>query len=189
MKKHWHALLLALGLGLLGYSCGSRGNSDDTDTTMSSEPIEAIDSTELMAEVAGDDDDGDPNIKAASVCEMKMVIDSKGNVAGRYVRTNQTSYTVTVQDDIEVPKLGHKVVVFSAKNGQGIVYTLRKNVNVRKEPTTESAIITQITYNDGEQPEAYPCLGKTKGWYKIRVKGAVGYVRHDLVEWDGMCTF
>ena len=120
---------------------------------------------------------------------MKMVIDSRGNVEGRYVRTNQTSYTVAVQDDMEVPKIGHKVVTYSAKNGQGIVYTRRTHVNVRKEPNMESIVITQISTEKGEMPETYPCLGKTKGWYKIRVKNAVGYVRHDLVEWDGMDTF
>ena len=156
---------------------------------VTTESEQDIDSTDFIISTTTDEDDGDPKIKAASASEMKMVIDSKGNVAGRYVRTNQTSYTVSVQDDIEVPKLGHKVVIFSAKNGQGIVYTQRKNVNVRKEPTTESAIITQITCKDGEMPETYPCLGKTNGWYKIRVKGAVGYVRHDLVKWDGMSSF
>jgi hypothetical protein len=32
-------------------------------------------------------------------------------------------------------------------------------------------------------------LGKVKEWYKIQIRGKEGYVRHDLVEWDGMDTF
>ena len=39
---------------------------------------------------------------------------------------------------------------------------------------------------DGEKsyPDcAFECLGKTNGWYKIRIKGHIGYVRQDLVSW------
>ena len=118
-----------------------------------------------------------------------MVVDNRGNLVGRYVQTNQTSYTVSVHDDIEVPKLGHKIVEYSAKNGQGIVYTLRKNVNVRTQPNTNSPVLCQITCEEGEVPNTYPCLGKVKEWYKIQIRGKEGYVRHDLVEWDGMDTF
>ena len=62
------------------------------------------------------------------------------------------------------------------------------NINVRKGPSLKSAVIGKITEPDGI-PDAYPCLGKKKGWYKIRFDGKVGYVREDMVEWDGMCTF
>ena len=34
---------------------------------------------------------------------MKMVVDKHGEVVGRYVKTNKTTYTVGVQDDGEVP--------------------------------------------------------------------------------------
>jgi hypothetical protein len=80
-------------------------------------------------------------------------------------------------------------VTYSAKNGQGIVYTHRTHVNIRTQPDLKSPVITQISTPEGELPQTYPCLGKTQGWYKIRVKGAVGFVRHDLVEWDGIDTF
>ena len=135
------------------------------------------------------EDDGDPSIIPASASRMKMVVDNRGNLVGRYVQTNQTTYTVSVQDDIEVPKLGHKIVEYSAKNGQGIVYTLRKNVNVRTQPNIESPVFCQISCKEGEKPNTYPCLGKEKEWYKIQIRGKEGYVRHDLVEWDGMSTF
>lgn len=185
MKRFWFVAALAIALGILCYSCGGK----DSKTPTPSETELTDESTEMEANTIEDVDDGDPNIKAASVDKMKMVLDSRGNVVGRYVRTNQTSYTVSVQDDVEVPKLGHKIVEYSARNGQGIVYTLRTNVNVRTQPDLKSSIICQITTKSGEMPTTYPCLGKTQGWYKIRIRGTEGYVRHDLVIWDGMDTF
>ena len=175
----------------VGYSCGNKAadKSSSTPTEIKQTDDFASLPADMETDTLDDEDDGAPNIKAASVDHMKMVIDSRGNVEGRYVRTNQTSYTVAVQDDMEVPKIGHKIVTYSAKNGQGIVYTQRTHVNVRKEPNMESIVITQISTEKGEMPETYPCLGKTRGWYKIKVKNAVGYVRHDLVIWDGMDTF
>ena len=125
---------------------------------------------------------------------MKMVVDEQGNVVGRYVKTNQTTYTIGVQDDVEIPIKGHSVVTFSATDGQGSVYRNQKitgNINVRKRPTTESPVVAKIADNSisGYVPECYECLGKINGWYKIRIDGKFGYVRSDLVEWDGMCSF
>ncbi len=125
---------------------------------------------------------------------MKMVVDSRGNVVGRYVRTNKTTYTVDVQDTYNVSKRGNRVVTFSAANGQGVVYYDQShtgNLNVRKSPSTNAPVITQIIDPEpmGYVPDCYECLGKVNGWYKVRVNGKVGYVRGDLLEWDGMCTF
>ena len=185
MKRFWYAAALAIALGTMCYSCGGK----DSKTPTLTETELTDENTEMETDTITDVDDGDPNIKAASVDHMKMVIDSRGNVVGKYVRTNQTSYTVTAQDDVEVPKLGHKIVEYSARNGQGVVYTLRTNVNVRTQPDLKSPIICQITTKAGEVPQTYPCLGKAQGWYKIRIRGTEGYVRHDLVIWDGMDTF
>ena len=185
MKRFWYTTALAIALGILCYSCGSKESK--TSTPVETELTDK--NAEMEAQTIEDIDDGDPNIKAASVDHMKMVVDSRGNVVGRYVSTNQTTYTVSVQDDIEVPKLGHKIVEYSARNGQGIVYTHRTNVNVRSQPDLKSSVICQITTKAGEMPLAYPCLGKTKGWYKIRIRNTEGYVRHDLVMWDGMDSF
>ena len=185
MKRFWYATALAIALGTMCYSCGGK----DSKTPTLTETELTNENTEMETDTIADVDDGDPNIKAASVDHMKMVIDSRGNVVGKYVRTNQTSYTVTAQDDVEVPKLGHKIVEYSARNGQGVVYTLRTNVNVRTQPDLKSPIICQITTKAGEVPQTYPCLGKAQGWYKIRIRGTEGYVRHDLVIWDGMDTF
>ena len=122
---------------------------------------------------------------------MKMVVDNNGDVVGRYVRTNETTYTVDVQDTYDVPKAGNHVVTFKASAGQGIVYRnqMRKgNINVRKGPSLKHAVIAKIVENDGV-PDTYPCLGKVNGWYKIRINGKTGFVRADLMKWDGMCSF
>ena len=128
------------------------------------------------------------SLKAQS---MKMVIDAKGNVVGRYVRTNANSFTVDVQDSYDVPKKGNRVVTFYASKGQGIVYRNQDrtgNINVRKGPSLRYPVITQIPEFDGV-PDTYPCLGKVNGWYKIKIDGCVGYIRQDMAEWDGMDTF
>ena len=125
---------------------------------------------------------------------MKMVVDKHGGVVGRYVKTNKTTYTVGVQDYVEVPMKGHRVVTFNAKDGQGIVYRDQNrtgNINVRKRPSTDAPVVAKIADNTilGYVPDCYDCLGKVNGWYKIRIDGKIGFVRSDLVEWDGMCTF
>ena len=111
---------------------------------------------------------------------------------GRLVKVNAKTYTVSVQDDYDVPKAGNHVEVFSAAKGQGIVYRdleRRGNINVRKGPSTKTAVIAKIPDCEGMLPDAYDCLGIVKGWYKINIDGKIGYVRADLMEWDGMCTF
>lgn len=133
-------------------------------------------------------------VAVANAQSMKMVVDSKGEPVGRLIEINETTYTVGIQDNCEITKKGHRVVIFRAKNGQGVVYrdqTRTGNFNVRKSPSTKARIIAKIpdTTAMGYVPEAYPCLGKVKGWYKIRINGKVGYVRDYLMVWDGMSTF
>lgn len=125
---------------------------------------------------------------------MKMVVDSHGETVGRYVKTNKTTYTVNVQDSYTVPKKGKRVVTFSAAKGQGVVYYDQShtgNLNVRKSPSTNAPVITQIIDPApmGYVPDCYNCLGKVNGWYKVNVDGKIGYVRGDLLDWDGMCSF
>ena len=127
----------------------------------------------------------------ASAQSMKMVVDSNGDVVGRYVNTNKTTYTIFIQDTGYVSMNGHSVVTFRADKGQGIVYRDQSrtgNINVRKGPSTSSAVIAKIPEYDC-LPDTFDCLGKTKGWYKIRIDGKVGYVKADLMVWDGMCSF
>jgi uncharacterized protein YraI len=122
---------------------------------------------------------------------MKMVVDTQGRAVGRYLFTNATTYTIAVQDTGEVPKIGHRVVTFRAEDGQGIVYRDPRrtgNINVRKGPSTSYPVVGKIAESDGV-PETFPCLGKVNGWYKLRLGSVIGYVREDLLCWDGMDTF
>lgn len=126
-----------------------------------------------------------------SAQSMKVVVNSDGEVLGRYVRTNDTTYTISVQDDVEVPRAGNHVEVFSAVKGRGVVYRSPErvgNINVRKGPSTKTAVIAKIGENDGV-PDVFDCLGKTNGWYKISINDKIGYVRADLMVWDAICTF
>lgn len=119
----------------------------------------------------------------------KMVVDSKGNVEGRYVRTNKNTYTCLTQDEFDVPIQGHHITTFSAENGDGVLYPQKPGkINVRNNPSTNGNIIGKIIYDSGYLPEAYPCLGKVNGWYKTKVNGKIGYVKADLMEWDAICT-
>ena len=127
----------------------------------------------------------------ASAQSMKMVVDKNGEAVGRYVRTNASTYTISVQDAYDVPKAGHRVVTFSAAAGQGIVYRnqdKKGNINVRKGAYRNSTVIALIPEFDGV-PDTYPCLGVKNGYYKIRIDGKVGYIRKDMACWDGMSTF
>ena len=128
------------------------------------------------------------NLSAQS---MKVVVSGEGEVLGRLVKTNATTYSVCVQDDYDVPKAGNHVEVFSAEKGQGIVYRHPDrvgNINVRKGPSTKTAVIAKIPDFE-DLPEPYDCLGKVNGWYKINIDGKTGYVRADLMVWDAICTF
>ena len=122
----------------------------------------------------------------------KVVVDSRGAVVGRYVATRGNNYVVEVQDDFTVPVSGHRVVTYSAEAGQGVVYRNQSrtgNINVRNKPSLNGAVIAKIADSRGYVPATYPCLGKTNGWYKIRINGKVGYVREDMAEWDAIDTF
>lgn len=120
---------------------------------------------------------------------MRMVVNSEGNVVGRYVRTNDTTYTIGVQDYDDVPKAGNRIVTFRAEDGQGVIWNKTNGtVNVRSIPSTKGRIVGKLVYDEGLVPDTYDCLDKVNGWYKIRINGKTGYVHADLCEWDGMDT-
>lgn len=123
---------------------------------------------------------------------MKMVVDKKGEPVGRYISSNKTTYNVAIQDDCTVPKKGNRVVTYRANRGQGVLYYNQAHTGsftVRQRPSTSATVVAIIPDSHGEMPECYDCLGKKNGWYKIKVDGKIGYVRADLMNWDGMCTF
>lgn len=127
----------------------------------------------------------------ANAQSMKMVVDSKGRVVGRYISTKGNKYEISIQDDELIPVAGHRVVTFSAAKGQGIIYRNQSrtgNINIRKGPGTNFPVVAKLPEDEGI-PATYPCLGKENGWYKIRVNGRIGYIRQDMAEWDGMDSF
>lgn len=125
----------------------------------------------------------------------KVVVTSDGSIVGHYVRQTATAYVANPLDwEVEVPKKGHRVEVWTPEKGKGIIGRrdgVRGNINIRKGPSVKTAVVTQMTEADSnaDYPDCFfDCLGKVNGWYKIRIKGKVGYVRQDLVEWGAYCA-
>lgn len=121
---------------------------------------------------------------------QKVVVDSEGGLVGRYVRQTATTYIANPLDwEVEVPKKGHRVEIWTPEKGKGYVERgsgITGNINVRKGPSTRTAVVCQITEEDSNKDfpgGVFECLGKKNGWYKIKIKGKVGYVRQDLVSW------
>ncbi len=120
----------------------------------------------------------------------KVVVNNSGEVIGRYIGENKTQYHIEVQDDGWETKKGHKVVLYSAVKGQGVIFPKSSgNVNVRQSPSISSPIVAKIIYNDGELPEVYDCLGLKNGWFTIKINERLGYVKAENMEWDSMNTF
>lgn len=121
---------------------------------------------------------------------LTVVVSNDGQLVGRYVRQTATTYIANPVDwEEEVPKKGYRVEVWTPEKGKGFVCRrpgVTGNINVRKGPSTRTAVVSTITEADGEKDypdNTFQCLGKTNGWYKISIKGKVGYVRQDLVSW------
>lgn len=120
----------------------------------------------------------------------KVVVNKNGEIVGRYIGENKTQYHIQAQDDSWEPKKGLKVVLYSATNGKGIVFPKNTGIiNVRKSPNTSASILAKINYKKGDLPETFDCLGLENGWFKIKIKDQLGYVKADNMEWDSMDTF
>lgn len=133
----------------------------------------------------------------------KVVITADGTQY-RYIGDSGDSYLVVAQDYGLIPKSDARVDTFSAENGQGILIIKNrefKGVNIRKEPTTKSAVIATVRNTQGELPVVMKCLGLVDDeeknewgvakclWFKVEVNGKVGFVREDLVMWDSIDTY
>ena len=130
------------------------------------------------------------SVANAQTNSLKVVVSDDGLLVGRYVRQTDTTYIANPVDwEEEVPKKGFRVEVWTPEKGKGFVGRkdhVRGNINVRKQPSIKSAIIDKITEADGQKdyPDCFfDCLGKTGEWFKISIRGKVGYVRQDLVDW------
>ena len=127
---------------------------------------------------------------SAQTNSLKVVVTNDGMLVGHFVRQTRTTYIANPVDwEVEVPKKGHRVEVWTPEKGKGFVARrdgVTGNINVRKGPSTSTSVVTQITEADSEKDypdNVFECLGKSGNWYKISIKGKVGYVRQDLVDW------
>lgn len=132
-------------------------------------------------------------------CQMsqQVVIDAQGNKY-RYLADSGDCYFGSVQDYCLVKKKGSRIVECQADKGQGWLTINIDNarcVNVRRRPTSKSAVVSTICTEEGFLPDCYPCLGLVTNasngylWYKVKVNGKIGYVRQDLMIWDALCTY
>ncbi len=129
-------------------------------------------------------------VDAQTENSMKVVVTNDGSLVGCYVRETDSTYVANPLDWEEVvSKKEGRVEIWTPEKGKGFVYRadgVRGNINVRKGPSTKTAVVAKITEEDSNKdyPDfAFDCLGKKNGWYKIKIKGKVGYVREDLVGW------
>ena len=126
----------------------------------------------------------------ANAQSAKVVLGSDGSEA-IYLGESKTNYHVEIQDDGWVSKKGHKVVIYKAENGKGIVTPKNFGKTIlRSQPSAKSKIAGYILYEEGYIPEVAFCLGKINGWYKVKTEnGHVGYVPESQVTWNPINTY
>lgn len=91
------------------------------------------------------------------------------------VSENQFDPTGSMTRGMFVTVLGRMANVSPEQNMRGMI--TRDSVNLRSEPNTESKILAVLA-----RYTALDVLGETNGWYNVRVGGATGYVRGDLMQ-------
>lgn len=138
-------------------------------------------------------------IVAIGQTSAKVVVDRQGQVS-RYIANCGDNYFIDVQDYGLVKKSESHIEEYAAEKGQGYLVindAMAHRVNVRQRPTTESAIVGQISYHANELPDVFPCLGLVVGqgrsnawqWFKLRIGNTTGYVRQDLMVWDPIDSY
>ena len=122
--------------------------------------------------------------------QMKVVILPDGTVA-RYLSEDDLTYTVSVQDSFSVPKEGAKVETWSASEGKGRVFMKEPGmVQVLYEPDIMAGVKCNLTYEEGECPCTYKCLGLKDGWYEVELwEEESGYIQAQYLGWDAIDTF
>lgn len=139
-----------------------------------------------------------PTLSPYGATQGEVVVATDGTQY-RYIGDSGDSYLVVAQDYGLISKSDARVETLYAEDGQGIV-TIKnkeyKGVNIRKDPTTKSAVIATVRDTQGELPVVMTCLGLVRGgvdrdyyWFKVEVNGKVGFVREDLVIWDSIDTY
>lgn len=134
-----------------------------------------------------------PMHQRMEVNEATVVEDERGNAVGYYLGHQGEDLLIEAQDVGLVPAAKHRLMEYKAEHGQGVVMIgpEYQMVNVRKEPSLKSEVVTTITDVPGELPNAYPCLGfvpststnEYRWWYHIHVGDKTGYVSHRVALW------
>ena len=86
---------------------------------------------------------------------LTVVVYNDGSLAGRFVRETDSTYIANPLDwEVEVSKSEGRKEVWSPEKGKGFVVRadgVRGNINVRKGPSTRTAIVSTITEADGKK--------------------------------------
>ena len=162
-------------------------NTETTETTETTEAIEPANTAEVIdpANTAEPTSQADP----ANNYEANVVV-KDGECQGVLIEEKADTYLVSVQDDIEIPKEGASVELWKASDGKGVVYLKDwGSEKIYAGPDASSEVIGTTTYEEGELPETYACLGLENGWFKIQFADRQGYIQTSKVDWTALDTF
>ena len=130
-----------------------------------------------------------PQAETANNYEANVVV-KDGEYQGILIEEKADTYIVSVQDDIEIPKTGANVEVWKASDGKGVVYLKDfGKMNIYASPDADSEVIGTTTYEEGELPETFQCLGLENGWFEIQFADRQGYIQTSKVDWTALDTF
>jgi hypothetical protein len=161
---------------LLTVSCRNSNNTKSASETP--EAIEPANTTEAIAQA-----------EPANNYEANVVV-KDGICQGVLIEEKADTYIVSVQDDIEIPKEGANVELWKASDGKGVVYLKDwGSEKIYASPDASSEVIGTTTYEEGELPETYKCLGLEDGWFKIQFADRQGYIQAEKVDWAALDTF
>lgn len=127
----------------------------------------------------------------------KVAVANTGKEIARYLADSGDCYFIEVQDYAMANKSDWHIETYDAAKGQGwitIDSDVARKVNIRKRPSTKSAIIGTVEDHPEEMPEALPCLGLATAkdgstWFKVKADGKRGYIRSDLMTWDAINSY
>ena len=153
-------------------------NTETTETTETPEAIKPANTAEATAQA-----------EPANNYEANVVV-KDGICQGVLIEEKADTYIVSVQDDIEIPKEGASVELWKAADGKGVVFLKDwGSESIYASPDASSEVIGTTTYEEGELPETYKCLGLENGWFKIQFADSQGYIQTSKVDWTAINTF
>jgi hypothetical protein len=172
------AALMAL-CTLLTVSCrNSNKTKSASETVETTEAIDPANTAEAAAQA-----------EPANNYEANVVI-KNGECQGVLIEEKADTYLVSVQDDIEIPKEGASVELWKAADGKGVVFLKDwGSESIYASLDVSSEVIGTTTYEEGELPETFPCLGLENGCFKIQFADRQGYIQTSRVDWTAINTF